>query len=141
MADLEIRPGILIPERELMMQTARASGPGGQNVNKVETKVEVRFYPDASSALSPEQKARLRSRLRNKLTVDGALIVTSDRTRHQHRNREDALEKLAEMIRGALARPRTRRPTKPTRGSVERRIKAKKSQSDKKKLRKNPIEH
>lgn len=129
MPDLFIRPGISIPETELSVQFARSGGPGGQNVNKVETKVEVRFAPGRSTAFREADREWLLRRLAGKLTSQGELIVVSERTRNQARNRADALVKLADMLREALQRPKLRRPTRPGRGAVQRRLDAKKHRS------------
>jgi len=115
MEDLVVKNGLIIPAREVRVSFARSGGPGGQNVNKVETKVELRWKPARSSALGAEERERVR------LTSEGDLIVTSERTRDQVRNRADAAAKLARLVAWALERPKPRRPTKPTRQSVERR--------------------
>lgn len=138
MGDLFIRPGLYIPEGELSFKFARSSGPGGQNVNKVETKVEVRFHPGNSCAFSAFQRQRILEKLGSRLTVNGELVVVSERTRKQLQNRSDALEKLAKLIHDALLRPRTRRATKPSRGSNQRRLNQKKARSDVKKMRGKP---
>ncbi len=122
---LQITPDISIADWELTETFTRASGPGGQNVNKVSTAVELRFEAARSPNLTPEVKARLRRLAGRRWTTDGALIVTSERHRSQAMNREDAREKLAELIRAALIRPKPRRPTRPTLGSVRRRLEAK----------------
>ncbi len=122
---LQITPDIAIADWELTETFTRASGPGGQNVNKVSTAVELRFEAARSPNLTPEVKARLRRLAGRRWTTDGALIITSERHRSQAMNREDAREKLAELIREALIRPKPRRPTRPTLGSVRRRLEAK----------------
>lgn len=137
MADLFVKAGVVIPDGELEVQFARSGGPGGQNVNKVATKVEVRFNPSTSRALTDYDRTWLLQRLATKLTGQGELIVTSDLTRNQGQNRRDALEKLAALLREALKRPKHRRATRPTRGSVERRIDAKRRRSDIKRQRRN----
>ncbi len=123
-------PRIRIPADELRESFVRSSGPGGQNVNKVATKVELRWTPSTSSALSFDDRAWVMSKLGGKLTLDGELIVTSDRHRDQPRNRADAAEKLAAIVRGALFRPKPRKKTKPSRRANQRRIASKKKRSE-----------
>ncbi len=113
---------VTIPATELSRAFSRSGGPGGQNVNKVSSKVELRWNPATSSALSPEDRAWLLERLRNRLTSDGELIVTSTATRDQIKNRDDAAEKLALIVRTALERPKPRKATKPSRAAKRRRI-------------------
>jgi ribosome-associated protein len=129
---------VRIPISEISVRFARSGGPGGQNVNKVETKVEVRFRPASSSALTPEQVARIEEKLSSRLTTEGEIIVTSERTRHQERNREDALARLAVLLGEALRVPKPRKRTRPTRASVERRLEGKKRRSDTKRRRRPP---
>jgi len=129
MEDLVVKNGLIIPAREVRVSFARSGGPGGQNVNKVETKVELRWKPARSSALGVGERERVLQRLARRLTSEGDLIVTSERTRDQVRNRADAAAKLARLVAWALERPKPRRPTKPTRQSVERRLREKKERS------------
>jgi ribosome-associated protein len=128
--DLRITPTIVIPEEELGLAFARSGGAGGQNVNKVSSKAEVRWTPATSRALSELDRAWLLAKLRGRLTTDGELIVISTKTRDQLRNREDAEAKLAELVAAALVRPKVRRATKPSRGAKERRLKEKKVRSE-----------
>jgi ribosome-associated protein len=127
-----------IPDSELRFEFARSGGPGGQNVNKVETKVTVRFTPRTSAALTPPQVVRIESRLAARLTNDGELLVSSGQTRHREQNREDALARLAELLRNALKVQKKRRPTRPTKASKERRIEGKKERAGTKRLRRPP---
>ncbi|MEX3017469.1 alternative ribosome rescue aminoacyl-tRNA hydrolase ArfB [Gymnodinialimonas hymeniacidonis] len=132
---LRISDSIEIEDWEITEQFVRASGPGGQNVNKVSSAVELRFEAERSPALSGAVKARLRRIAGRRWTKDGALVLQVSEERSQARNREIARERLAELIRRALVVPKKRRPTRPTRGSVERRLKAKKVRGEVKGLR------
>ena len=137
MEDLEIKPGLVIPGSELQVSFARSSGPGGQNVNKVNSKVVLRFDLLQSAALDDAQKERLRHRIPPRyLTKKGEVVISSDGSRDQDANRTDCLQKLVNALREGLKRPKTRRPTKPSRGSRERRLKAKSEHSQKKQSRK-----
>ena len=115
-----------IPEAAITIRAVRSSGPGGQNVNKVASKVEVRVDLDALVGLDAAARARLLALARNQLDANGHLLVTSQLTRDQRRNLEDARDKIRELVARALTVPTVRRKTKPTRGSVERRIQDKK---------------
>lgn len=126
MGDLSVTPHVVIPADELGLAFARSGGAGGQNVNKVSSKVELRWCPVTSRALTPADRAWLLAKLGGRLTTGGELIVVSDRSRDQIANRADAEAKLVAIVAAALVRPKPRRPTKPSRGSKERRIKAKK---------------
>ena len=122
MQDIVVTPRVVIPGGELAIAFARAGGSGGQNVNKVASKVELRWNPTTTAALGDDERAWLIERLRSRLTSDGTLIVTSTATRDQGKNRDDAIDKLALIVRTAMARPRPRRPTKPSRGAKRRRL-------------------
>lgn len=135
MADLVVSPTVVIPDAELAWTAARSSGPGGQNVNKVASKVELRFDFAASGALSAPVKARLRALAASRLDAEGRILVTSQLTRDQSRNLEDARQKLAELIRAALVVPKRRRKTQPSRAAKQRRLNEKKRQSEKKQSR------
>jgi ribosome-associated protein len=132
---LRITDTIAIQDWELTEQFMRASGPGGQNVNKVSTAVELRFEAERSPSLPDPVKRRLCRLAGRRWTKDGAIVIQVDDTRSQARNREIARERLAELIARALVAPKRRVPTKPTKGSVERRIRAKKERSEVKALR------
>jgi ribosome-associated protein len=129
-SDIVVTPRIVIPSEELTEQFVRSSGAGGQNVNKVSSKVELRWTPQTSSALSFDDRAYLLTKLGGRLTLDGELIITSDKYRDQPRNRADAAEKLAALVRTALLRPKPRKKTKPSRGAKERRIASKKKRGE-----------
>jgi ribosome-associated protein len=136
--DARVNDAILIPAAELSWAYSRSGGPGGQHVNKTESKVELRWTPTGSRALvglAEETRTWLLSRLASRLTASGDLVVTSTLTRDQIRNREDAIDKLVGVIRTALLRPKKRKPTKPSRGAKERRISAKKRRGEIKKGR------
>ena len=120
---------------ELTFLTSRSSGPGGQNVNKVNSKVELRFNIVGSEVLNAEQKQLLLEKLASKLTSDGLLIVTCQEDRSQLRNKEIATEKFSKLIIKALTPIKKRRSTKPTVSSIEKRLQKKKENADRKRLR------
>ena len=130
-----VSPQLTIPDDELTISFARSGGPGGQNVNKVSSKVELRWNPRTSAALADADRAWLLERLASRLTHDGTLIVTSTATRDQLKNRADATAKLALILRGALERPKPRKATKPSRASKRRRVASKRHRAEIKKNR------
>ncbi|MFX0543582.1 alternative ribosome rescue aminoacyl-tRNA hydrolase ArfB [Roseovarius sp. S4756] len=132
---LRITDTIAIEDWELTEQFVRASGPGGQNVNKTSSAVELRFEAERSPNLPDPVKRRLRRLAGRRWTTEGTLVIQCDETRHQARNRDIARERLAELIRKAAEKPKRRIPTRPTLGSKKRRLKAKKVQGEKKALR------
>ena len=125
MRDIVVTPRLTIPAGELSIAFARSGGPGGQNVNKVSSKVDLRWNPTTSAALPDDDRARLLEKLANRLTTDGELIVTSTLTRDQVKNRDDAASKLALIVRAALHREKARRATKPSRAAKRRRVEGK----------------
>jgi ribosome-associated protein len=131
---IRITDSLAIDEDDLVWNFSRASGPGGQNVNKVSTAAELRF--DVAKAFLPEDlKQRLRPLAGRQLTQDGVLVITSQETRSQERNREIALQKLVELLRKAAHRPKRRIATKPTRASRTKRLDSKSKRAQTKKLR------
>lgn len=133
--DLRVNERITIPAAELDLSYVRASGPGGQNVNKVASKAVLRFSLRDSAAFPDDMKTRALARLAAKLTNDGELIVTNATTRDQTRNRDAALARLAAMLAAAVTRPRKRTATKPSAGSVARRLDTKRRRAETKRGR------
>jgi ribosome-associated protein len=135
--DLALRGSLVIPESELNWRFSRSGGPGGQSVNTADSRVELSWDVAGTTALSPTLKARALERLAGRL-VDGVLTVAASEHRSQFQNRRAAEARLVATVRDAIAPPpRPRRPTKPSRGSVERRLTAKKNRSQVKKLRRS----
>jgi ribosome-associated protein len=131
---IEITPFLQIDERELQIDFTRASGPGGQNVNKVATAVQLRFDVPTSS-LPDDVKARLRHLAGKRMTGEGVLMIEAKRFRTQEQNREDAIQRFVDLVRKALVEPKKRRKTRPSATSKEERLKEKKRRGDIKKLR------
>jgi ribosome-associated protein len=133
---IEITPFIALQDSEVILSFMRSSGPGGQNVNKVATACELRFDARHSPSLPADIAVRLMKLAGRKLTKDGVIVLSADRFRSQEQNREDAIQRLVTMIReAAKPPPPKRRPTKPTKGAVERRLTSKAVRSGVKKLR------
>jgi ribosome-associated protein len=133
--DLRVRDGLVISGDELQEAATRSSGPGGQHVNKTSTRVTLRWSVVDSACLSASQRRRLREKLGARLTRTGDLVVNSDRTRSRSRNREYARDRIVEIIAAALARPRPRTATRPTRASRVRRLSEKTRRSKVKRTR------
>lgn len=138
--DLRIKRGVVVPESEIAAEYSRAAGPGGQHVNKTETRVTLRWSVADSAAISDEVREKLRRRLASRLTKDGELLVSVETHRSRLRNTELAYERMQEILQKALAEPKKRKPTKPSRGAKERRLKAKRKTAEKKQARKRPLD-
>jgi ribosome-associated protein len=130
MEEIRVNERVVVPEAAVETKAVRSSGPGGQNVNKLATKIQMRVDLGLVVGLFPDELARVREFLKSRLDADGRLFVMSQETRDQARNREDCAAKVVQLLRAALVRPRVRRPTRPTRASKERRIEAKRRQRD-----------
>lgn len=128
----------IIPDHELIIDFARSGGPGGQNVNKVESKVIVRWHIGRSKAFDDVEKNRIRELLHNRINKHDELILDSDEERSQARNREKVIYKINDLVGGAIIPPKTRKKTRPSRAAKERRLEGKKRQSAKKESRKKP---
>jgi ribosome-associated protein len=138
MPRIAITPAISLDEAEIAFTFLRAGGPGGQNVNKVETAVQLRFDVRNSPSLNEWVKERLTRLAGSRMTNEGVLIIQAQRFRSQERNRQDALDRLAALIAQAAERERPRRPTRPTLGSKQRRLEGKTQRGSVKKLRRTP---
>ena len=127
--DLVINDQLTISAQELEITASRSSGPGGQHVNKTDTRIQVRWNVTASEALSDVHRVRLQKNLASRLTESGDLLIACDTNRSQRRNKEEALQRLAAMVREALIPPKPRKKTRPSRAAVERRLQEKKQRS------------
>lgn len=128
----------VIDSSELSVAFVRSSGPGGQHVNKTSTQAQVRWTPARSASLSDAQRQRIATRLKARLTTNGEMILSCDQHRSRERNLAEVIARLGRVVSAALQVPKTRRPTKPTKGSKRRRVESKKRRSETKKLRQKP---
>lgn len=135
MQDMFIAPGLVLPASSISWTAVRSAGPGGQNVNRVATKIDLRFDPHACPDLPDDVRRRLLARAR--LDAEGRVVVVSQATRSRERNLDDALSKLVALVRAATIRPKPRRATKPSRGAVRRRLEAKRSRAQVKATRRS----
>ncbi len=125
-------------EKEFDFQTSRSSGPGGQNVNKVETRVTLRFNVHSSELLDQREKERLQLKWASKLTSEGDLLVSAEKHRSQLRNREEAIKTFKRLVEKAFTDPKPRKKTKPSKSAIKKRLDSKKKHSDKKSNRRKP---
>ncbi|HTD31751.1 MAG TPA: alternative ribosome rescue aminoacyl-tRNA hydrolase ArfB [Steroidobacteraceae bacterium] len=135
---LSVTPGVEIPDSDVALSFVRSSGPGGQNVNKVASAVQLRFDLQRSTALAPEVKARLRALSGRRLTSEGAILIIARNHRTQESNRREAEARLTDLIKRALIPPKPRKATKPTRAARERRLEQKTQRRRTKRLRGKP---
>ena len=136
--DLDVLPGVTIPQWELVFTASRSGGPGGQHANKTSSRVTLHWSVKTTSALTEQQRWRVKKNLASRLTQDGVLQLHVEDSRSQHRNRELARERLVDVLKKALFVPKKRRATKPTKASKRRRVDAKKARSGVKKMRGKP---
>ena len=134
---LTLKTSLMLPPAdaflpEITFQTSRSSGPGGQNVNKVESRVELRWHLLDSQVLTDAQKALILEKVANQLTADGLLLITAQDDRSQYRNKEIVLARFHELLLRSLRRPKPRKATKPSKGAVHKRLEGKKIQGEKK---------
>lgn len=132
---LEITPELFLDERELTFEFIRASGPGGQNVNKVASAVQLRFDAARTASLPEAVRARLMKLAGRRMTGDGVLVIEAKKYRSQEQNRFDAIQRFSELVRKASEKPKPRRKTRPTKAAKEERLKSKKQRGEVKKMR------
>jgi len=137
---IQITPTIAIDDSEIALEFVRASGPGGQNVNKVATAVQLRFDVRHSPSLPDDVRERLTRLGGNRVTTEGVLVIDARRFRSQERNRQDAIDRLVALIQKAAQKPKARRKTRPTAESKRRWLETKRRQSEKKRIRQSPRE-
>jgi ribosome-associated protein len=137
---LRVTSTVVVPAEAIVFRAVRSSGPGGQNVNKVASKVELRVDLSRMEGLPEAAHARLLALAASRLDAEGRLVVVSQKTRDQHRNLEDAREKLRALVQRSLETPKARRPTRPTRTSRERRLSEKRRAAERKRGRSRPTE-
>src|SRR3989440_9322109 len=138
--DLEVGPGVFLPNWAMRFQFARSGGPGGQNVNKLNTKAELWVRPENLRGMHPEAVRRLRDLAGKRLTKEGEIHIVAETARTQEGNRAAVLEKLRELVVAAQHRPKVRRKTKPSRGAKERRLDSKKRRGERKAKRRRPFD-
>ena len=136
--DLKVIPGVVIPHWELVFTASRSSGPGGQHANKTSSRITLHWSVESTTALSDQQRWRVKTSLASRLTDDGALQLHVEDSRSQHRNKELARERLVEVLKKALFVPKKRRVTKPSKASKKRRVDTKKARAGVKSMRKKP---
>ena len=136
--ELVVTDAVRIPFSEFDFAASRSSGPGGQNVNKVNSRIQIRWNPTASASIEPDVAERFVKLAGKRMTKDGEILITGQEHRDAPKNKADCLERLAELLRAALVKPRVRKVTKPSRGSKERRLKEKRFRSETKQGRRRP---
>ncbi len=137
--ELVVTEKVRIPYSEFVFTASRSSGPGGQNVNKVNSRIQLRWNPSASPSIEPDVAERFTKLAGKRMTKDGEVLFTGQEHRDAPKNKADCLERLGELLQAAVVKPRVRKVTKPSRGSKERRLKEKRQRSETKQSRQRPI--